>query len=106
MKRTRKQFTAQEKVAMLRRHLVEKVPVSQLCEEARLQPTVFYRWLKQFFENGAAALERSNGTTVARPDLKAQRRIAHLEERLQTKDTVLAELMEEHVALKKSRGER
>lgn len=91
---------------MLRRHLVEKVPVSQLCEEAKLQPTVFYRWLKQFFEHGAAALERSNGQAPERPDLKAQRRIAHLEARLQTKDTVLAELMEEHVALKKSRGER
>ena len=92
---------------MLRRHLVEKVPVSQLCEEAKLQPTVFYRWLKQFFENGAAALERSNGRTApARPDLKAQRRIAHLEARVQTKNEVLAELMEEHVALKKSHGER
>ena len=42
MTRKRKQDTAQEKVAMLRRHLVEKVPVSQLCDEARLQPTVFY----------------------------------------------------------------
>ena len=102
----RKQYTAQEKVAILRRHLVEKVPVSQLCDEARLQPTVFYRWLKLFFEHGAAALERSNGKAPEPPDLKAQRRIAHLETRLQTKDAVLAELMEEHVALKKSLGER
>ena len=107
MKRTRKQYTAHDEVAMPRRHRVEHVPVSQLCDEARLQPTVFYRWLKQFFEQGAAAFERSTGPGPERPDLKAQRRIAHLEERLQTKDAVLAELMEEHVALKKnSRGER
>ena len=105
MKRTRKAFTAQEKMALLRRHLVEKVPVSALCDEAKLQPTVFYRWLKQLVENGAAAFERANGQPE-RPDVKAQRRIAHLEDRLRTKDTVLAELMEEHVALKKSRGER
>jgi transposase-like protein len=105
VKRTRQQFTAQEKMALLRRYLVEKVPVSTLCDEAKLQPTVFYRWLKQLFENGAAAFERANGQPE-RPDLKAQRRIAHLEDRLRTKDTVLAELMEEHVALKKSRGER
>jgi transposase-like protein len=105
VKRTRKAFTAQEKMALLRRHLVEKVPVSALCDEAKLQPTVFYRWLKQLFENGAAAFERANGQPE-RPDVKAQRRIAHLEDRLRTKDTVLAELMEEHVALKKSRGER
>jgi transposase len=106
MKRTRKNFTAAEKMTLLRRHLIDKVPVSTVCDEAKLQPTVFYRWLKQLFENGATALERSNGVPE-RPDLKAQRRIAHLEDRLRTKDTVLAELMEEHVALKKnSRGER
>ena len=105
MKRTRKHFTAPEKMALLRRHLIEKVPVSTLCDEAKLQPTVFYRWLKQLFENGAAAFERANGP-AERPDLKARRRIAHLEERLRTKDTVLAELMEEHVALTKSRGDR
>ncbi len=44
-----------EKVAILRRHLIDKVPVSNLCEECGVHPTVFYRWLKQFFENGAAA---------------------------------------------------
>ncbi len=106
MKRTRKNFTAAEKMVLLRRHLIDKVPVSTLCDEAKLQPTVFYRWLKQLLENGAAALERTNGAP-ARPELTAQRRIAHLEERLRTKDGVLAELMEEHVALKKNtRGER
>lgn len=105
MKRTRKLFTASEKMTLLRRHLIDKVAVSAICDDAKLQPTVFYRWLKQLFENGAAALERSTGTPE-RPDLRAQRRITHLEDRLRTKDSVLAELMEEHVALKKSRGER
>ena len=105
MKRSPKHLTAQEKMALLRRHLIEKVPVSTICEETKLQPTVFYRWLKQLFENGAAAFERANGQPE-RPDLTAQRRIAHLEERLRAKDTVLAELMEDHVALKKSHGDR
>ena len=42
---------------------------------------------------------------MERPDLKAQRRFARLKGRVRTKDTVLAALMEEHVALKKSLGE-
>lgn len=105
MKRSRKNFTPQEKLALVRRHLIEKVAVSTLCDEATLQPTVFYRWLKQLFENGAAAFERANGQPE-RADLNARRRITHLEDRLRTKDTVLAELMEEHVALKKSHGDR
>ncbi len=66
-----------------------------------LQPTVFYRWQKEFFENGAAAFQQKR-----RPDHSAeQERIAYLEKKIQTKDEVLAELMAEHVALKKTPGE-
>jgi transposase len=57
MKNERKHYTAEEKVAILRRHLLDKVPVSELCEEKGIRPTVFYRWQKEFFENGAAAFE-------------------------------------------------
>lgn len=42
----RKHHTPEEKVSILRRHLIEKVPVSNLCEEFGLHPTVFYRWLE------------------------------------------------------------
>jgi len=42
--RERRHFTGLEKVAILRRHLVDKVPVSDLCEEQRINPTLFYRW--------------------------------------------------------------
>lgn len=51
----RKNFTPQEKVLILRRHLTEKVPVADLCEEYHFHPSLFYRRLKQFFENGTAA---------------------------------------------------
>jgi hypothetical protein len=33
MKNERKHYTAAEKVAILRRHLLDKVPVADLCEE-------------------------------------------------------------------------
>ena len=55
MRKERKHYTSEEKVAILRRHLLDKVPVSDLCHELGLQPTVFYRWQKEFFGNGAAA---------------------------------------------------
>src|SRR5579884_2413626 len=48
----KRQYTAEEKVAILRRHLIEKVTVPDLCDEYHLHPSVFYRWLKQFFETG------------------------------------------------------
>src|SRR6267143_7146784 len=94
MKKQRKHYTPEEKVAILRR---EQVPISELCDKQGLQPTVFYRWQKEFFENGAAAFQPK-----ARPNHSAeQERIAYLEKKIQTKDEVLAELMAEHVALKK-----
>lgn len=53
----RKNFTPEEKVSILRWHLIEKTPVSNLCEEFGSHPTMFYRWLKQFFEIGQAAFQ-------------------------------------------------
>jgi len=98
MRKERKHYTAEEKVAILRRHLLDKVPVSDLCEELGLRPTVFYRWQKEFFENGAAAFQ-----TKGRADQHAEQdRIAFLEKKIQRKDEVLAELMAEHIALKKT----
>ena len=100
MKQTRKHYTPNEKVAVLRRHLLSQEPISKLCDELGLQPTVFYRWQNEFFENGAAAFE-----TKARPNQQPQQqRIEYLEKKIQTKDEVMAELMAEHVALKKSLG--
>ena len=51
----RKHHAPEEKVAILQRHLFDKVPVSTLRDEHQPHPTVFYRWLKQFLENLVAA---------------------------------------------------
>jgi transposase len=100
-KKMRKRFTPQEMLAILRLHLLEHTPVSDLCDRHGIHPTMFYRWQKEFFENGAAALERRSQRAA---DLKEQR-IALLEEKLRRKNEVLAELMEEHIKLKKGLGE-
>ena len=101
MRKTRKNYTPLEKVAILRRHLIDRVPVSDLCDEHQLSPTLFYLWQKQFFENGPAAFARKNGV----PDSQHLRTIAALREKLQRKNEVVAELMEEQIHLKKARGE-
>lgn len=38
-KRSRRQFTTEQTAAILRRHLVDKGPVSELCNELSIQPT-------------------------------------------------------------------
>jgi len=101
MRKKRRNYTAQEKVAILKRHLVDKISVSDLCDEYQLQPTIFYRWQKEFFENGAASFEKAN----SRQAKAEQKRIQRLETKLQSKNEVLSELMEEHLQLKKELGE-
>jgi transposase-like protein len=80
---------------------VDKVPLSDLCDEYGVCPTVFYRWQKMFFENGAAAFERrEDGRTR-----KLENKVSALQAKLSQKDEVIAEIMASHVALKKSLGE-
>ena len=81
---------------------MDRVPVSELCEELGLRPTVFYRWQKELFENGVAAFQSQE--RPQRQVEEKQKRIEFLEKKVQTKDEVLAELMAEHIALKKSLG--
>ena len=101
MRKPRKNYMPPEKVAILRRHLIDRVPVSDLCDEYQLSPTIFYAWQKLFFENGAQAFVRKNGSA----DQSHLRTIAALREKLQRKNEVVAELMEEHIQLKKEIGE-
>ena len=103
MTKHRRHFTGTEKVAILKRHLVEKVPISDLCDEFQLYPNQVYSWLKEFFENGHVAFD--NGRKARAVDDAKDHKIEQLEAKLQRKDSVLAELMEEHVLLKKSLGD-
>jgi transposase len=101
MSKKRKNYTSREKVEILKQHLLEQVPVSDLCDKYDLHPTVFYRWQKEFFEKSASVFDHPRDT----PSVRLERRVAELEGKLARKNEVLSELMEEHVALKKSLGE-
>jgi transposase/transposase-like protein len=89
MRKARKNYSPQEKVAILRRHFLDKVSALRLYDEFQLQPTVFYRWLKQFFDNGAAALGRQ--PSAGNSSDACQRRIAALQEQLVVRESREAE---------------
>ena len=99
-KKIRRNFTPQEKVSILKQHLLEGKSVSDVCDAHGLNPTQFYRWQKEFFENGAAAFEKQDKRTAQ----AQQRRYAELEAKLKKKDTVIAEIMEDLIAEKKTWG--
>ena len=100
----RRHFTGPEKVALLRLHLLEKVPVSDLCDKHGIAVTLFYLWQKTFFENGPAAFTAHDKRRKHDTDAKDQQ-MAQLQAKLLRKHEVLSELMEEHVQLKKELGE-
>ena len=103
MNKPRRHFADHEKVAVLKRHLIDKVPVSDLCDELDLYPNQFYDWLKKFFENGHLAF--ANGRKSKAVEDTQQKKIEQLEAKLTRKNEVMAELMEAHTVLKKELGE-
>jgi len=104
MPRLRRHFSPEQKVALLRLHLLEKKPVSDICQENNLAVNLFYLWQKQLFDNGTAAFDNAGKRRKTDQDAK-DRKIAALQDKLQRKNEVLSELMEEHVQLKKELGE-
>jgi transposase len=102
----RKFLTPEQKVSIIREHLIDGVSVADLCDKHGISPVLFYNWQRQLFENAPACFERKTNSSNARRQADARdRRIQQLEERLEKKNEVIAELLEEHVQLKKANGE-
>jgi len=102
MDKQRRHFSGTDKVAILKRHLVDKVPVSDLCDEHDIYPNQLYGWLKDFFENGHAAFD--NGRKAKAVEDAQQKKIEQLEAKLVRKNEVMAELMEALTEEKKRAG--
>ncbi len=103
-KRERRHHTPEQKAALLKRHVVDKVPVSQICNEAQIQPSVFYKWQRDLLE-AAANVFAGSGRSAPRREHELEAKVVALEAKLQRKDAVIAEVSEEYVKLKKELGE-
>ena len=101
-RRKRRTISGQQKVEIIKRHFVDQVPVSELCEAYRIQPTQFYQWQKQLFENGEKAFELAGNH---QRKSSHEQKLEKLQAKLVQKNEVVAELLEEHVKLKKDLGE-
>ena len=84
--KTRRRFGTEKKAHIVRRHLADKVAVSDLADEFDVQPSLIHTWVKQVLDQAEKAKDH---------------KIAQLEEKLTTKNEVIAELMEANVRKKK-----
>ena len=90
MNSERRHFTPQDKIAALKRHLLEAVPVSKICDELGIAPTLFYRWQKELFENAHTLFE--NGRKAKAVEDANLDKIQKLEAKLTRKNEVMEAL--------------
>lgn len=103
MSKVRKLLTAEQRAQIVRRHVADKVPVSDLADEYGVQPSQIHLWVKQVLDQAENAFN-----PVGRPfkgERAKSRQIERLEAKLAQKNEVIAELLEENVRAKKANGE-
>lgn len=98
MAKQRRQFTVDEKLAILEEARAPNATVAEVLRRHQLDAPTFYRWEK---EAKRAAREALTGKPrTGRPDAK-DHEIARLKAELERKRQIIAEVVEENLALKK-----
>jgi len=104
MKKPRRCFERDQKANILKRYLVDKVPLSDLCDEYGIKPNQIYAWQKVLFDHAESAFQQAGSRGASKASAQEEK-IARLEAKLQQKNEVISELMEENVRAKKANGE-
>jgi len=100
MKRKRRKFSAEEKLTAVKKHLLEGLNASSICEEYDIHPNLLNKWKKTLFENGASSFIKENKKEIT----AAESKIKKLEDKIAHKDNVISEIMSDFIATKKKNG--
>ena len=96
----KKRYTSEEKTIILREYLENHVPISDLAEKYKLHPNAIYKWKKQMYESTPDSLSKTKKHTDKQLN-QAEHRILELEELLSKRESLIAELVEDNIFLKK-----
>lgn len=100
-KAKRRRFSAAEKSKILKLHLVEDRPISEICDEYGIAASQFYQWQALLFQNAESVFDRPRGP---KPSERSEE-LRDLEAKVRHKDEVIAELMAEYLKAKKKTGD-
>lgn len=100
MSNKRRTFSPEQKAAIVLEHLSMGAAVSELCDRHSIQPNMFYRWQSEFMANASRAFV----TDSVKNEKASARQLQDLEDTVCKKDSVIAELVEENIKLKKQHG--
>jgi len=96
------QIQAARKVEILREHLENDVPLSELAEKYQVNVNSIINWKKRLFESAVELFSQKGERTTK----EQQAQVEQLEKDLQAKDAIIAELAHENITLKKRTGGR
>lgn len=104
MSKKRRNFSSSEKLSILKRHFVGKEPVSDICEELSIHPNQFHRWQGELFNFGTSFNKPSESSKKKESEAlkKLQTENEKLQRIINKKNTIIAEITEDYVRLKKS----
>jgi transposase len=94
----RKHFSAEQKIIILREHLENNVPVSQLAEKHNIHPNDIYNWKKKLFESAADIFTTKSGKQTS----ASEKKIELLQEKLKDRQEAITYLVTENIELKKN----
>ena len=99
-RRPRRRFSDVQKTKAVLAHVQDGVPVFQVCENLGIHPNQYCEWQKQAFSGLPHVFFRD----TVRQERSHQREVHNLKAKLSQQDEVIAELLTEHIALKKKTG--
>ena len=102
MSKGRRRHTAEQKAELLRQHVAEKKPVSEVCNEAEIKPSLFYTWQRELLAGAHTVFSFRRAPSREK---ELEEKLSRLEAKVARKDQIIAEVTEEYVTLKKKLGE-
>lgn len=93
--RKKNNYSPEEKIKFVFECLTYPDGVGAYCRTKGIRDVLFYKWKNQILENGSE---------VFKPKQKENQREIKLKEQLLKKESIISELVEENISLKKKNG--
>ncbi len=99
---TKKKHTPDQKFKIIKEQMTTKTSVTEICKKYDIHPSMFYKWQDKFL---SGALE-SFKSTDSGPTKAELRKIDELEKNNTRMQSVISEIVQENIELKKNLGLR
>jgi transposase-like protein len=97
----KKHYSQSEKTMILREHIEEHVPISEIAEKYGIHINSIYTWKKNMYEVASGNANKQQ-TRNERKQSKLLDEIDELKARLAQRESLIAELVEDNIKIKKN----